>query len=87
MWLQIRKEISTKGITKYTSYGFSYYLTKKFFIEAEKNRVLRKPIRFTKPIVLMHGLKDNVVKEDVPKKIPEDKEENNLDSQMNMLRR
>ena len=64
-----KKEISTKGITKYTSNGFSYYLTKKFFIEAEKNKVLRKPIRFTKPIVLMHGLKDNVVKEDMPKKI------------------
>ena len=60
-----KKEISTKGITKYTSNGFSYNLTKKFFIEAEKNRVLQKPIRFTKPIVLMHGLKDNVVNEAV----------------------
>ena len=64
-----KKEISTKGITKYTSYGFSYYLTKKFFIEAEKNRVLKNPFRFSKPMVLIHGLKDNVVKEDVPKKI------------------
>ena len=64
-----KKEISTKGITKYTSYGFSYYLTKKFFIEAEKNRVLKKPFRFLKPMVLIHGLKDNVVKEDVPRKI------------------
>ena len=64
-----KKEITTKGITKYTSYGFSYYLTKKFFIEAEKNRVLKKPIRFSKPLVLIHGLKDNVVKEDVPRNI------------------
>ena len=64
-----KKEITNKGITKYSSYGFSYYLTKKFFIEAEKNRVLKKPFRFSKPIVLIHGLKDNVVKEDVPKKI------------------
>ena len=64
-----KKEILTKGITKYTSYGFSYYLTKKFFIEAEKNRVLKKPFRFSKPMVLIHGLKDNVVKEDVPRKI------------------
>ena len=64
-----KKEISTKGITKYTSYGFSYYLTKKFFIEAEKNRVLKKPFRFSKPMVLIHGLKDNVVNEDVPRKI------------------
>ena len=64
-----KKEISTKGITKYTSYGFSYYLTKKFFVEAENNRVLKKPFRFSKPMVLIHGLKDNVVKEDVPRKI------------------
>ena len=64
-----KKEISTKGITKYTSYGFSYYLTKKFFIEAEKNRVLKKPFRFSKPMVLIHGLKDNVVNEDMPRKI------------------
>ena len=64
-----KKEISTKGITKYTSNGFSYNLTKKFFIEAEKNRVLNKPFYFTKPLVLIHGLKDTVVKENVPRKI------------------
>ena len=64
-----KKEINTKGITKYSSYGFSYYLTKKFFIEAEKNRVLKKPFRYTKPLVLIHGLKDDIVKEDVPRKI------------------
>jgi abhydrolase domain-containing protein 10 len=64
-----KKEIKTKGITKYSAYGFSYYLTKKFFIEAEKNRVLKNPFRYTKPLVLIHGLKDNVVKEDIPRKI------------------
>ena len=64
-----KKEITTKGITKYSSYGFSYYLTKKFFIEAEKNRVLNNSFRFTKPLVLIHGLKDNVVEKDVPRKI------------------
>ena len=64
-----KREITSKGITKYTSYGFSYYLTKKFFIEAEKNRILKKPLYFTKPLVLIHGLKDNVVKENVPRKI------------------
>ena len=64
-----KKEITAKGITKYSSYGFSYYLTKKFFIEAEKNRVLNNSFRFTKPLVLIHGLKDNVVEEDVPRKI------------------
>jgi len=64
-----KREIESKGITKYSSYGFSYYLTKKFFIEAEKNQVLTKPFRFTKPLTLIHGLKDKVVKEDVPRKI------------------
>ena len=43
--------------------------TKKFFIEAEKNRVLKKPFRYSKPLVLIHGLKDNVVEEDVPRNI------------------
>jgi pimeloyl-ACP methyl ester carboxylesterase len=64
-----KREIYSKGITKYSSYGFSYYLTKKFFIEAEKNRVLQKPFRFIKPLILIHGLKDKVVNEDVPRKI------------------
>jgi len=64
-----KREITSRGITKYTSFGFSYHLTKKFFIEAEKNRILKKPFRFTKPFVLIHGLKDNVVKEDVPLEI------------------
>ena len=64
-----KKEINTKGITKYMSYGFPLYLTKKFFIEAEKNKVLIKKFRYTKSLVLIHGLKDEVVKEDVPRKI------------------
>ena len=64
-----KQEINTKGITKYMSYGFPFYLTKKFFIEAEKNRVLKKQFRYTKPLVLIHGLKDDVVKEDVPRQI------------------
>ena len=64
-----KREITSKGITRYSSYGFSYYLTKKFFIEAEKNRVLQKPFRFIKPLILIHGLKDKVVNEDVPRKI------------------
>ena len=64
-----KREITSKGITKYSSYGFGYYLTKKFFIEAEKNRVLQKPFRFINPLILIHGLKDKVVNEDVPRKI------------------
>ena len=38
-------------------------------MKLKKNRVLKKPFRYNKPLILIHGLKDNVVKEDVPKKI------------------
>ena len=44
-----KKEINTKGITKYMSYGFPFYLTKKFFIEAEKNRVLKNNLAILNP--------------------------------------
>src|SRR6056300_1628015 len=59
------------GLAAAPDFGKDLYnnLTKKFFIEAEKNRILKKPFRFTKPFVLIHGLKDNVVKEDVPLEI------------------
>ena len=63
-----KNEIRRKGITKYSLYG-DIYLTKKFFEEAEKNKVLNKSIRFNGPLILIHGLKDKVVKEEVPKKI------------------
>ena len=64
-------EIKKTGITKYTSYGFSYYLKLNFFIEAEKNNILKKPFRFNKPLILIHGLKDKIVNIDMPKKIME----------------
>ena len=64
-----KKELQKKSITKYKSYGFSYFLSKKFFIEAQNNRILNKPIHYNKPLILIHGLKDTVVKENVPLKI------------------
>ena len=52
-----KKELKIKGFTKYTSYEFSYTLTKKFFIDAKKNNILQKPFKFNKPIILIHGMK------------------------------
>ena len=64
-----KKEIKNKGITKYSSFGFSYFIRKNFFIDAKKNKVLNKLYRYNKPLILIHGLKDNVVSSKVPKKI------------------
>tara|TARA_B100001175_G_scaffold299372_1_gene290694 strand:- start:65 stop:814 length:750 start_codon:yes stop_codon:yes gene_type:complete len=65
-----KKEIKTKGFTKhFWSYGSSYVLTKKFFIDAKKNNILKKKFNYLKPIILIHGLKDDVVNFNVPKKI------------------
>ena len=64
-----KNEIKKIDKTKYFSYGFSYTLTKKFFIEAKKNNILNKPFKFNKPIILIHGLKDDVVSHKMPQKI------------------
>ena len=64
-----KKEIKYKGITKYSSFGFSYFIRKNFFIDARKNKVLNKPFRYNKPLILIHGLKDNVLSSKVTKKI------------------
>tara|TARA_B110000196_G_C21101450_1_gene642847 strand:- start:246 stop:983 length:738 start_codon:yes stop_codon:yes gene_type:complete len=64
-----KRDLEVFGITEYNSFGFKYKLTKKFFKEAEKNNILKKSIRFNKPILLIHGLNDDVVKTNMPKKI------------------
>ena len=64
-----KREIKNKGIIKYSSFGFSYFIRKNFFINARKNKVLNKPYRYNKPLILIHGLNDNVVSSKVPKKI------------------
>ena len=64
-----KKEIKAKGITKYESFGFSYHLSSKFFIEAKKNNVLNKKFICKKPVILIHGLNDNVVDYKIPLKI------------------
>ena len=64
-----KKEINNKGITRYSSFGFDYILKKHFFIEAKKNRILTKSFNYSKPLILIHGLKDEVVSKNVPEKI------------------
>ena len=64
-----KHDIKTKGITKYTYKGFAYYLTKEFFIHCTKNKILNKKINFKKPVILIHGNKDNIVKDTMPIKI------------------
>lgn len=67
--LKNKNELRKIGFTKYSSYGFSYTLSKKFFIDAKKNNILKKEFRFNKPMILIHGMKDKVVNEEMPKKI------------------
>ena len=64
-----KQDIKTKGITKYTYKGFAYYLTKEFFIHCTKNKILNKKINFNKPVILIHGNNDNIVKDTMPIKI------------------
>ena len=66
-----KSDLKLKGITKYSTYGFSYKLKKEFFNEAKKNNILTKPFIFNKPIILIHGLKDTIVNPNIPKKIME----------------
>ena len=62
-------EIKKYGKTKYSLHGFSYTLKKKFFTEAKKFRVLNKNFEYNKPLILIHGLKDDVVSKQTPEKI------------------
>tara|TARA_Y100000768_G_scaffold353403_1_gene305676 strand:+ start:336 stop:1070 length:735 start_codon:yes stop_codon:yes gene_type:complete len=62
-------ELNKKGFIRYSSYGFSYLVKKKYIIDGRKNKILNKEFKWNKPLILIQGLKDNVVKPDVPKKI------------------
>ena len=73
-----KNEIKRNGITKISSQGFSYFLKSKFFTEAKKNNILTKPFRYKKPLILIHGLKDDIVSPDMPKKIMNNTSGNNV---------
>ena len=59
-------EIKKNGITKLSSNKLSYLVKSRFFIEEKKNNILKKPFKFKKPFILIHGLKDNIVSKDMP---------------------
>ena len=64
-----KKELNKKGVIKYSSYGFSYLIKKKYIVDGRKNKILNKEFKWDKPLILIQGIKDNVVKPNVPEKI------------------
>ena len=67
--LKKKNEINKKGIIKFSSYGFSYLIKKKYIVDGRKNKIFNKKFKWNKPLILIQGLKDNVVKPDIPEKI------------------
>ena len=67
--LKKKQEMKKRGIIKYSSYGFSYHIKKKYIVDGRKNKILDKEFKWNKPLILIQGLKDNVVTPDVPEKI------------------
>tara|TARA_B100001057_G_scaffold184702_1_gene185434 strand:- start:585 stop:1031 length:447 start_codon:yes stop_codon:yes gene_type:complete len=67
--LKKKQEMNKKGIIKYSSYGFSYLIKKKYIFDGRKNKILNKEFKWNKPLILIQGLKDSVVTPDVPEKI------------------
>jgi len=59
----------TKKIYNLEHGGFTYPLTKQLILNGRKNKVLNRKINFGVPIVLFHGLKDEVVPLKISKKI------------------
>ena len=67
--LKKKQEMNKKGIIKYSSYGFSYLIKKKYIVDGRKNIIFNKEFKWNKPLILIQGLKDNVVTPDIPEKI------------------
>ena len=64
-----KKIILSKKIYYLEHGGFAYPLTKQLIFDGRKNRVLNNKINLGIPIVLLHGLNDEVVPLNVSKKI------------------
>tara|TARA_B110000438_G_C15757010_1_gene625544 strand:- start:117 stop:887 length:771 start_codon:yes stop_codon:yes gene_type:complete len=58
---KIKKTINTKKIYYLKSGDFVYPITKQLIFDGRKNKVLNKNIDLRIPIVLLHGLRDDVV--------------------------
>ena len=66
---KIKKTIMTNKIYHLEHGGFTYPLTKQLILDGRKNKVLNNKINLKIPIVLFHGLNDEVVPLSVSKKI------------------
>ena len=64
-----KQDLNIKGVIKYSSYGFSYLIKKKYITNGRENKILNKEFKWNKPLILIHGLKDKVVNSDIPEKI------------------
>ena len=64
-----KKEINNKGIIRCSYNDFSYLIKKKYIVEGRKNKILNKIFSWNKPLILIQGMKDNIVKPDTPEKI------------------
>jgi len=73
-----KQELNKKGIIKYSSYGFTYLIRKKYIVDGRKNKILNKEFKWNKPLILIQGLKDNVVKPNVPEIIIKKIKGNNI---------
>jgi alpha-beta hydrolase superfamily lysophospholipase len=73
-----KRKIKKQGFIEYKELNFTYIYTKKLFDDGKKNFVLNKKLNFSKPIILLHGLKDRVVSYDISKKILEKTSSNNI---------
>ena len=73
MWKKFNKEIKKTILTNKIYYlkngNYNYPLTKQLIFDGRKNRVLKNKINLKIPIVLLHGLKDDVVPFKFSKKI------------------
>ena len=66
---EIKKTIMTKGIYHLQHGDYTYPLTKQLIFDGRKNKVLNNKINLKIPIVLFHGLKDEVVPLNISKKV------------------
>ena len=66
---KMKIEIKKKGVINLKHGDYEYPITYQLIKDGRKNRILNKKINFNKPVILIHGNKDNIVKETMPIKI------------------
>jgi len=66
---KIKKIIIKKNIYNLNHGDYNYPITKQLILDGRKNKVLNKNINLNIPLILFHGLKDEVVPLSIQKKI------------------